>query len=58
MALYTFEETIALAKHICADRVLFVHIEEYWNRSYDDYLAIQKNFDNIQFAYDGMQVRI
>jgi len=56
--LYTFEETVALTRRIKAEKVLFVHIEEYWNRSYDDYQAIQKEFDNIQFAYDGMQVTV
>ncbi|MBW2120048.1 MAG: hypothetical protein JRH09_19305 [Deltaproteobacteria bacterium] len=56
--LYTFNETLDLAKRIQAGRILFIHLEEYWNRSYDDYLAIQEGFDNIQFAYDGMRVRI
>ena len=56
--LYTFKDTIALAGRIQSKQVLFVHLEEYWNRSYDDYLAIQEEFDNIQFAYDGMRVRI
>lgn len=56
-SLYTFEETVALAQRIRAEKVLFVHMEEYWNRSYDDYLAIEKKIDNVQFAYDGMRVR-
>jgi phosphoribosyl 1,2-cyclic phosphate phosphodiesterase len=56
--LYTFNETLDLAKRIKADKILFIHLEEYWNRSYDDYLGIQEGFDNIQFAYDGMQIRI
>jgi len=33
-------------------------MEEYWNRSYDDYRAIQKRFDNLEFAYDGMRLRV
>lgn len=56
--LYTFEETVALARRIKAEKVLFVHMEEYWNRSYDDYQSIQKELNNIQFAYDGMQVTV
>jgi len=56
--LYTFEETVALARRIRVGKVLFVHLEEYWNRSYDDYRAIQDQFDNMQFAYDGMAVRV
>jgi phosphoribosyl 1,2-cyclic phosphate phosphodiesterase len=54
--LYTFEETLALAERIRAEKVLFTHLEEYWNRSHDDYLALQENFKNVQFAYDGMRV--
>ncbi len=56
--LYTFDDTVALAERIQAKRILFVHLEEYWNRSYDDYLAVQNRFDNIEFAYDGMRVNI
>jgi len=56
--LYTFEETLALGRRIGAKEILFVHLEEYWNRSYDDYLAIQGNCENITFAYDNMRVTI
>lgn len=54
--LYTFEETIALADRIRSGRIVFVHLEEYWNRSYADYLALEKQFDHITFAYDGMRI--
>lgn len=56
--LYTFDDTIALAGRIHSKQILFVHLEEYWNRSYDDYLAVQEEFDNVRFAYDGMRVKI
>jgi len=56
--LYTFENTVALGRRIRTKKVLFVHMEEYWNRSYDDYRAIEDQFDNIQFAYDGMRVTV
>jgi phosphoribosyl 1,2-cyclic phosphate phosphodiesterase len=56
--LYTFAETLALAHRIRAARILFVHLEEYWNRSYDDYVALEKEHDHIAFAYDGMEVLI
>jgi len=54
--LYTLEETIALSKRIDAGQVLFVHLEEYWNRCHTDYVAMQSKYKNIQFAYDGMRV--
>ena len=56
--LYTFEETLDLACRIKAGRTLFVHLEEYWNRSHDDYLALQETLENALFAYDGMVVRL
>ena len=55
-SLYTFEQTLDLAARIEAKRVLFVHLEEYWNRSYDDYCALES--DDIRFAYDGMQISV
>ena len=56
--LYTFEQTLALTERIKAEKILFIHLEEYWNRSHGDYLAIQKRFGNVQFAYDGMRVSV
>ena len=56
--LYTFEETLALARRIRADQVLFIHLEEYWNRSHDDYVALEATLDNVRFAYDGMHVNV
>ena len=56
--LYTFEQTMNLAVCLQAKRVLFVHLEEYWNRSYDDYCALESKHRNIRFAYDGMQLTV
>jgi phosphoribosyl 1,2-cyclic phosphate phosphodiesterase len=56
--LYTFEQTMLLASRIRANKVLFVHLEEYWNRSYDDYNALESKYPGISFAYDGMQVSV
>jgi len=56
--LYTFEETLALSRRIGSRKVLFVHLEEYWNRSYTDYVDIEKNHHGITFAYDGMHVDV
>ncbi|WP_244155463.1 MBL fold metallo-hydrolase [Desulfatiglans anilini] len=56
--LYTFEETLALAGRLAARQVLFVHIEEYWNRGYDDYRVLEDALPNARFAYDGLTVRV
>ncbi len=56
--LYTVDETIALSKRINARQVVFIHLEEYWNRSHGDYVAMASGYDNVQFAYDGMRLTI
>ena len=56
--LYTFEETVGLAKRIEAEQVLFVHLEEYWNRSHTDYTALESSMKGIRFAYDGMRITV
>ncbi|MBF0235648.1 MAG: hypothetical protein HQK65_21830 [Desulfamplus sp.] len=56
--LYTFEDTLKLANDIRSRQILFVHLEEYWNRGYDEYVALEKQFDNISFASDNMHLII
>ena len=56
--MYTFEQTLHLATRLQAKRTLFVHLEEYWNRSYDDYCALEANNQRVRFAYDGMQLTV
>ena len=45
--LYTFEQTLALAGKINAAQVLLVHLEEYWNRSHDEYVALEREYKNV-----------
>lgn len=56
--LYTFEQTLELARQIRARRIVFTHLEEYWNRSYDDYLQMESRFNHVHFAHDGMEVTV
>ncbi len=56
--LYTFEQTVALSRRIQAEQVVFVHLEEYWHRSFTDYRALEAGFDNMVFAWDGMTFTI
>ena len=56
--LYTFNETLALSQRINASKIVFIHLEEYWHRSYEDYLALERQFANITFAYDGLSLKI
>jgi phosphoribosyl 1,2-cyclic phosphate phosphodiesterase len=56
--LYTFQETLNLAARLRAQKTLFLHLEEYWNRSHDDYRALEAEHAGIRFAYDGMQLKV
>ena len=56
--LYTFEQTMDLAARTEAKMVVFVHLEEYWNRSYDDYHALESDNPMIRFAHDGMHLTV
>ncbi len=56
--LYTFEQTMELATEVQARKVVFVHLEEHWNRSYDDYHLMEAKDPRIRFAYDGMRLRV
>ncbi len=56
--LYSFGETLALAAQIKARKTVFMHLEEHWHRSYDDYRALEKQHRGIRFARDGMSLRV
>lgn len=56
--LYTFPETRELAQRIKSKKLVFVHIEEYWNRSYDDCCALESDDPFVRIAFDGMQLEL
>lgn len=56
--LYSDEEVLKICKDIHAKKVIFMHLEESYGRSYDDYKKLESKYKNIKFAYDGMKVEI
>lgn len=52
------DEVIFLKIKYTIGKVIFTHLEEDWGMSYDDYLNLEKNYDNVKFAYDGMEVLV
>ncbi|MFC2122199.1 MBL fold metallo-hydrolase [Bacteroidota bacterium] len=56
--LYTYEQTLELAERLQAKNIVLVHLEEYWNRSYDDYRALESKDGRIRFACDGMSLTV
>lgn len=56
--LFVMEDIIALKEKYNIEQVIMIHIEEDWGKSYDDYLNLEKNYDGIKFAYDGMDIKL
>lgn len=56
--LFSLEEIKDIKNKYNIHKVIVTHLEEDWGKSYDDYLEIEKQYDNIQFAYDGMELEI
>lgn len=56
--LFTMEEIEELKKKYSIKNVIMTHLGEDWGKSYDDYLKLEKQYENIKFAYDGMKIEI
>lgn len=56
--LFNMDEIKDLKDTYNMKKVVMTHLEEDWGKSYDDYLELQKQYDNITFAYDGMTFEI
>lgn len=51
-------EVIYLKTKFNINRVIVIHLEEDWGKSYDDYTKLEVQYDNVQFAYDGMVISV
>lgn len=56
--LFTMPEIMHLKKKYNIKKVIVTHLEEDWGKSYDDYTNLESQYDNVQFAYDGMVIDI
>ncbi len=52
------DEIIVLKNKYHIKRVIIIHLEEDWGKTYDDYINLQKQFDGIEFAYDGLEINL
>lgn len=55
----SFEEDLVTIEKLKAKKTIFMHIEEAWGKSYDDYKKMEKELRryNIEFAFDGMSIK-
>ena len=56
--LFTLDEIQNLKNNYSIKNVIITHLEEDWGKSYDDYTKLEKQYKNIKFAYDGMEIEI
>lgn len=56
--LFTMDEIVDLKNKYNIKEVIMTHLEEDWGKSYDDYLELEKQYDGIKFAYDGMSIEM
>jgi len=54
--LFVIDEIIELKSKYHIKKVIITHLEEDWGKSYDDYKELQKQFNEIEFAYDGLEI--
>jgi len=55
---FSMGEIMELKSKYNIDKVIITHLEEEWGLSYTDYEELAKEYDNVTFAYDGMDVEI
>ena len=56
--LFVMEEVVELQKKYNIKEVIITHLEEDWGKSYDDYKELEKRYQGIRFAYDGMDIAL
>lgn len=56
--LFTMPEIIAIKERYKIKKVIMTHLEEDWGKSFDDYKLLEKEYEDIQFAYDGMTIEL
>jgi phosphoribosyl 1,2-cyclic phosphate phosphodiesterase len=56
--LFVMDEIIELKEKYNIKNVIITHLEEDWGKTFDDYKNLEKEYQDIFFAYDGMEVEL
>lgn len=56
--LHSMSDIVTIKEAMNIKNAIITHLEETWGKSYDDYLQLEKQYKNIQFAFDGMVVEL
>lgn len=54
----THDEIMDRVERVAPDRTLLTEIEHLYARGYDDFRALEAEYDSVQFAYDGLTVEV
>lgn len=54
--LYSFEEVIEIKERLCVKNLIITHIEEDWGKTLDDYYTLEKEYEGVTFALDGLVI--
>lgn len=52
------EEIFEIKEKYGIRKVIITHLEEDWGKSFDDYREIEKGYNDLAFAYDGMEIKV
>jgi phosphoribosyl 1,2-cyclic phosphate phosphodiesterase len=56
--LHSMENILEIKKHYNIKEIIITHIEEDWGKTYGEYKELEKEYEKIKFAYDGMSIEI
>lgn len=56
--LFSLDEVVNIKQEYGIKDVIITHLEEDWGKTYDDYFDLEKEYENVRFAYDGMTIEL
>ena len=56
--LFVMDEILEIKEEYAIKKVIITHLEEDWGKSFDDYREMEKQYTDLVFAYDGMEINV
>ncbi|MEG2916665.1 MAG: MBL fold metallo-hydrolase [Clostridium sp.] len=56
--LFSMDEIQNIKREYNIKKIVVTHLGEDWGKSYNDYLELESQYNDILFAYDGMEIHI
>ena len=58
MQLHSFEQVLELKERLKIGRLIVTHLEEEYGKTYDDFRELEKQYEGVRFAFDGMEIKL